>query len=59
MRDWSIRSILFRLPVRENRAIIPWATFTEPELAQAGMSEAEAKKSGNAFQHSALAVFGK
>ena len=44
-----VRSILFRLPVRENKAIIPWATFTEPELAQVGMSEAEAKKSGEPF----------
>ncbi len=44
-----VRSILFRLPVKENRAIIPWATFTEPELAQAGITEAEAKKSGTAF----------
>ena len=44
-----IRSILFRLPVRENRAIIPWATFTEPELAQAGLTEAEVKKSGKLF----------
>ena len=45
-----VRSILFRLPVKENRAIIPWATFTEPELAQAGMSEAEVKKSGKPYQ---------
>ncbi|MGB8818819.1 MAG: FAD-dependent oxidoreductase [Rhizobiaceae bacterium] len=44
-----IRSILFRLPIKENRAIIPWATFTEPELAHAGMSEAEAKKARIAF----------
>lgn len=44
-----VRSILFRLPVRENRAIIPWATFTEPELAQAGLTEAEMKKSGKPF----------
>ncbi len=44
-----VRSILFRLPVRENRAIIPWATFTEPELAQAGLTEAEVKKSGKPF----------
>ena len=41
-----IRSILFRLPVRENTAIIPWATYTDPELAHVGMSEADALKSG-------------
>lgn len=45
-----VRSILFRLPVKENRAIIPWATFTEPELAQVGLSEPEAKKSGVPFK---------
>ncbi|MCC2113216.1 MAG: FAD-dependent oxidoreductase, partial [Hyphomicrobiales bacterium] len=37
-----IRSILFRLPVRENRDIIPWATYTDPELAQVGLTEAGA-----------------
>ena len=41
-----IRSILFRLPVRENRAIIPWATYTDPELAHVGLSEAQALKEG-------------
>ncbi len=44
-----VRSILFRLPVKENRGIIPWSTFTEPELAQVGITEAEAKKSGKPF----------
>jgi pyruvate/2-oxoglutarate dehydrogenase complex dihydrolipoamide dehydrogenase (E3) component len=41
-----VRSILFRLPVKENRAIIPWATYTEPELSHVGLSEADAKKAG-------------
>lgn len=45
----AVRSILFRLPVRENRAIIPWATFTEPELAQVGATEADARKTGAPF----------
>lgn len=39
-----VRSMLFRLPIKENRSIIPWATYTEPELAQVGMSEADAVK---------------
>jgi pyruvate/2-oxoglutarate dehydrogenase complex dihydrolipoamide dehydrogenase (E3) component len=38
-----IQDMLFRLPARENRGIIPWATFTEPELAHVGLTEAEAK----------------
>lgn len=45
-----IRSILFRLPVKENRAIIPWATYTEPELSHVGLSEADATKSGVAHK---------
>jgi pyruvate/2-oxoglutarate dehydrogenase complex dihydrolipoamide dehydrogenase (E3) component len=39
-----IRNALFRLPVRVNNDVIPWVTYTEPELAQAGISEAEARK---------------
>ncbi|MBI4366344.1 MAG: FAD-dependent oxidoreductase [Deltaproteobacteria bacterium] len=41
-----IRNALFRLPVRVNRDAIPWVTYTEPELAQTGLSEAEACKRG-------------
>ncbi|EKF20640.1 dihydrolipoyl dehydrogenase family protein [Nitratireductor pacificus] len=40
-----VRALLFRLPARENRAIIPWATFTEPEIAHVGLTEVEARKS--------------
>ncbi len=39
-----IRNALFRLPVRVNNDIVPWVTYTEPELAQAGLTEAEARK---------------
>jgi pyruvate/2-oxoglutarate dehydrogenase complex dihydrolipoamide dehydrogenase (E3) component len=39
-----IRPLLFRLRATENRAIIPWVTFTDPELAHVGMTEAEASK---------------
>ncbi len=38
-----IRAILFRLPAKENRAIIPWVTFTDPEIGHVGMTEAEAR----------------
>ena len=31
-----IRSILFRLPVKVKTPIIPWVTYTDPELAQIG-----------------------
>jgi pyruvate/2-oxoglutarate dehydrogenase complex dihydrolipoamide dehydrogenase (E3) component len=39
-----IRRALFRLPATVNSDLIPWVTFTEPELAQVGLSEDAAKK---------------
>ena len=39
-----IRNALFRLPVRVNNDVIPWVTFTEPELAQTGLTEAKARE---------------
>lgn len=41
-----IRNALFRLPVDVNKDVIPWVTYTDPELAQTGLSEAEARKRG-------------
>ncbi|NNJ66456.1 MAG: FAD-dependent oxidoreductase [Boseongicola sp.] len=39
-----IRSMLFGLPSKQRTDHIPWVTFTDPELAQVGLTEAEAKK---------------
>ncbi len=39
-----IRSILFGLPSKTSTAHIPWATYTDPELAQVGLTEAEARE---------------
>ena len=39
-----IRQALFRLPVRVNHDNVPRVTFTEPELAHVGLSEAEARR---------------
>jgi pyruvate/2-oxoglutarate dehydrogenase complex dihydrolipoamide dehydrogenase (E3) component len=39
-----IRSALFRLPARNDPGIVPWVTYTDPELAQAGLTEAQARK---------------
>jgi pyruvate/2-oxoglutarate dehydrogenase complex dihydrolipoamide dehydrogenase (E3) component len=39
-----VQQILFRAPAKENRDIIPWATFTDPELAHVGLTEEEAAK---------------
>ncbi len=38
-----IRSALFRLPVTNRTGLIPRVTFTDPEIAQAGLTEAEAR----------------
>jgi pyruvate/2-oxoglutarate dehydrogenase complex dihydrolipoamide dehydrogenase (E3) component len=38
-----VRSILFRFGGKTNGATLPWVTFTDPELAHLGMSEAEAR----------------
>jgi len=38
-----IRSMLFGLPAKAKTAHIPWATYTDPELAQVGLTEAEAR----------------
>ncbi len=45
-----IRAILFRLPISQNRQIIPWSTYTDPELSHVGMSEEEARKQGGSVQ---------
>jgi len=39
-----IRSMLFGLPSKAKTAHIPWATYTDPELAQVGLTEAQARK---------------
>ena len=39
-----IRQALFGLPARQKTAHIPWATYTDPELAQIGLTEAAARQ---------------
>ena len=39
-----VRRILFGLPAKARQSHIPWATYTDPELAQVGMTEAEARQ---------------
>ncbi|KFB11007.1 dihydrolipoyl dehydrogenase family protein [Nitratireductor basaltis] len=41
-----IRAILFRLPAREKRHILPWVTYTDPELAHIGLTEDQARDEG-------------
>jgi len=39
-----IRNALFRLPAKASDDAIPWVTFTDPELAHVGLSEAQARE---------------
>ncbi len=39
-----IRSMLFGLPAKSKTSHIPWATYTDPELAQVGLTEAQAQE---------------
>ena len=34
-----MRSALFRLPAKVDYHALPWVTYTDPELAQVGMTE--------------------
>ncbi|HEX5508524.1 MAG TPA: FAD-dependent oxidoreductase, partial [Pseudolabrys sp.] len=45
-----IRSALFRQSVRVNNDLIPWVTYTDPELAQIGLTEAQAHQGGIKFR---------
>lgn len=45
-----IRNALFRMRVKENRDIIPWVTYTDPELAHVGLNEEEARKRHGAIR---------
>lgn len=44
-----IRNALFRLPVRVDDRALPAVTFTDPELAQVGLTESEARQQGAAI----------
>jgi pyruvate/2-oxoglutarate dehydrogenase complex dihydrolipoamide dehydrogenase (E3) component len=45
-----IRNILFRLPAKVSYRALPWVTYTAPELAQVGMSEAAAREEFGAIR---------
>jgi pyruvate/2-oxoglutarate dehydrogenase complex dihydrolipoamide dehydrogenase (E3) component len=45
-----VRHALFRLPVRASNDALPWVTFTDPELAHVGLSEAAARARNCKFQ---------
>ncbi len=41
-----IRNALFRLPAKVESRAVPWVTYTDPELANVGLTEAEARERG-------------
>jgi pyruvate/2-oxoglutarate dehydrogenase complex dihydrolipoamide dehydrogenase (E3) component len=41
-----IRRLLFKVPVKTDTSAIPWCTYTDPELAHVGVTEAQAKEKG-------------
>jgi pyruvate/2-oxoglutarate dehydrogenase complex dihydrolipoamide dehydrogenase (E3) component len=42
-----LRNILFRLPAKTDNRAVPWVTYTDPELANVGQTEAQAIAAGN------------
>ena len=45
-----IRSILFKMNAKENRAIIPWVTYTDPEMGHVGLNEDQAREKHRGFK---------
>jgi pyruvate/2-oxoglutarate dehydrogenase complex dihydrolipoamide dehydrogenase (E3) component len=41
-----LRNALFRLPAKADLSALPWVTYTDPELAHVGLSEAAAAEHG-------------
>lgn len=39
-----LKNALFRLPAKVDTRALPWVTFTDPELAQVGLTEAQARQ---------------
>ncbi len=45
-----IRNAMFNLPSKVDVKAVPWVTYTDPELAHVGLSEAAAKEQGLEFK---------
>jgi pyruvate/2-oxoglutarate dehydrogenase complex dihydrolipoamide dehydrogenase (E3) component len=45
-----IRHALFRLRARVDLRLVPWVTYSDPELAQIGLTEASARAAGHAAE---------
>ncbi len=45
-----IRNALFRIPARVDYRALPWVTYTDPELAQVGTTDAAAQQTGGSVR---------
>jgi pyruvate/2-oxoglutarate dehydrogenase complex dihydrolipoamide dehydrogenase (E3) component len=45
-----LRNALLHLRARAETRVVPWCTFTEPEVARVGLSEADAQRQGVQYQ---------
>ena len=45
-----LKNALFRLPAKVDERAVPWVTYTEPELAHVGLTEAAAKERHGAIR---------
>ena len=45
-----IRNALFRLPAKVDYRAVPWVTYTDPELAHVGLTEARRRERGLALK---------
>ena len=49
MAKIAVQNALLKLPRRLDSANVPWVTFTDPELARVGASEAQLRDAGKSF----------
>ena len=45
----AVRNAFLPVKTRFNPGVLPWVTFTDPEIAHAGMTEAEAREAGKSW----------
>ncbi len=45
-----VQNLLFHLPRRVDYRVVPWVTFTDPELARVGLTEQQARERGLRFE---------